>query len=394
MASIRNFIVVGTHRGLIIQVLLAIHTFTKADCFVICPNGIRHLRLSNMCSRIWEAEFDGSDDDKIVDIVNRCAESMSDLVLISADCKGVRMINRVRDRLRVRTPPAPNDAMLDLFDNKWQFYHFCKQHGLQVPPTQLVAAKDKLDFSSAACELGLPFILKPLDQQGSAGLRLISNEQDYRENILDNDTYQFAPLLVQRFIRGVDVGLNLLSIRGKVRAIAMQQRSYPQNEEAKITFFSNNYLEKVAYIICENSRYDGVMNVDARIEEETGNIYLFEANPRFWVSLSASVWCGLNFVAENLGHSQPSTDIRLLTSGKANTFYHPLFRPVLWPYVLFNYGCRGRLSRLMAGDLCTFGSQVRTTFISGLKKVRPPGVPVPGNSGWGESYKKNSAPVP
>ena len=385
MASLRNFIVVGAHRTLVIQALLAIHTFTKANCVVICPKSIRYLHLSNMCSRHWITEFDGSGDSTFVDIVNRCAESMSDPVLVPSDCESARMTNRVRDRLKVRIARSPDKAMLDLFDNKWRFYHLCKEHDLNVPLTQIVASKSELNFSSTVREFGLPFILKPLDQHGATGVRLISSEQDYHENILENEDYQFAPLLVQRYVRGIDVGLNVLSIEGKVQAIAMQQRAYPQNEEAKIRFFSNPYLEKVAYILCEDSRYDGVMNVDARIEEQTGNVYLFEANPRFWVSLSASVWCGLNFVAENLQRSRQSADIRVLTSGTANTFYHPLFRPSLWPHVLFDYGHRGRLSRLMAGDLCTLGSQIRTNLLNGFEKNLPPGVSKPEYPGWAGS---------
>ena len=111
--------------------------------------------------------------------------------------------------------------MLDLFDNKWRFHHFCERLGLNVPPTQVAASKEVLDFSAVERELGLPFIVKPLDQHGAAGLLLIASEADYREKILDNNEYRFAPLLVQRYVRGIDVGLNLLAIRGKVQAMAL-----------------------------------------------------------------------------------------------------------------------------------------------------------------------------
>ena len=382
MTSKKNFLVIGAHRTLIIQVLLALHAAADAECVVICPGTTRYLHLSNMCSRHWIAEFDGSDDDTITGIVNRCADDMPGLVLIPADCLATRLVNRVRARLHVRIARVPDEEMLDLFDNKWRFHQFCKRLGLNVPPTQVAASKEALDFSVAAHELGLPFIVKPLDQHGAAGLLLVSSENDYRENILGNDAYRYAPLVVQRYIRGIDVGLNLLAIRGKVQAIAVQRRDYPQNEEAKIRFFSNDYLAKAAFLLCEESGYDGVMNVDARIEEDTGTVYLFEANPRYWVSLSASTWCGLNFVAENLDRMEQSEDVRVLASGTADTFYHPLFRPMLWPYVLFGRSHRGRLSRIMARDICTLGKQVRTTLIHGFGKNLPPGVSRPGYRGW------------
>jgi predicted ATP-grasp superfamily ATP-dependent carboligase len=382
MASAKNFLVVGVHRTLIVQAMLAIHAFTDAACAVICPKSTRYLRLTNMCSSCWAAELDGSDDDRIIDIIHRCAESMPGLVLIPSDCPSIRLANRLRARLRVRIARVPDAATLDLFDNKWRFHQFCKERGLNVPPTKLVASKKELDFAMVAQEIGLPFIVKPLDQHGSAGVRVISSEREYRERILDDDAYRFSPLLVQRYIRGIDVGLNLLSIAGRVQALAVQRRNYPQNEEARIRFLSNAYLRDAAFLICADSGYNGVMNVDARIEERTGTVYLFEVNPRFWVSMSASVWCGLNFLAENLEREGQSDDVRFLETGTADTFYHPLFRPALWPYVLFHTGRRGRMSRLMARDMCTLGSQLRTFWINGLNKVLPPGVSSPASPAW------------
>ncbi|WP_158598005.1 ATP-grasp domain-containing protein [Noviherbaspirillum saxi] len=364
------------------QVLLAIHSFTRANCVVICPGHIRYLHLSNMCSKILFIELNEDNENAFTEAVNQCAQMVPSPILISVDCESTRIVNKVRRQLRVTTARAPDNAMLELFDNKWRFYDFCKQNNLNVPSTQLVPSKNELNFLAVVREIGLPFILKPLDQHGAEGVRLILSEKHYSETILGDDRYDFKPLLAQRFIRGVDIGLNILSILGKVQALAIQYRAYPQNEEAKISFIPNSYLEIAARILCGSSGYDGVMNVDARLEEGSGKVYLFEANPRYWVSLSASVWCGLNFLSENLKSSYRSSEVRLLTSGKADTFYHPLFRPVFWPYILFDYGWRGRMARLMAGNVCTLGNQVRTTLKNGFKKNLPPGVPTPNHSVW------------
>lgn len=365
MASVRNFVVVGANKSILVQVLLAVHTFTDAKCTVVCPKGTRFLRLSNLCSACVEADFDGEDDDRFIDAVNRIAETAPDLMLIPSDCDGARMTDRVRRRLRATTIPAPDAAMLDRFDNKWRFYQFCKEHGLNVPPTRLVGSKHELQFASVAGELGLPFVLKPVNQEASRGVQIISCERDY-QTILKNDNYQYAPLIAQRYIAGTDVGLNLLAIQGRVAAIAIQQRNYPQHEAAKIKFFSNKYLESVAHTLAGKSGYHGVMNIDARIEEGTGKIFLFESNPRFWRSLSASVWCGLNFVAESIEASRRPNKVRMLTAESADTYYHPLFRPSLWLHAVFGRNChRGRMVRLMMSDMCTLAAQAK-----GLLRVR------------------------
>ncbi|WP_019143164.1 ATP-grasp domain-containing protein [Noviherbaspirillum massiliense] len=372
MAAVKNFIVVGARRGLLIQVLLGLHAYTDANCVAVCARGTRYLRLTHLCAGQVEVDFEGAEDDLFVEAVNQIGESMPDLVMLCSDCEGARMISRVRHRLNVIVAPTPDGPMLDRFDNKWHFYEFCREHGLRVPESELVESKEKLAFSAVAHKLGLPFIVKPLDQQACTGVHLIVSAEDYRERILANDAYQYAPLVAQRCIKGVDVGLNMLAIHGQVQAIGIQQRVYPQNDEAKIVFFANDYLEQAAHTISRESGYHGVMNVDGRIEERTGDVYLFEANPRYWRSHAASVWCGLNFAAESVERLQQTAEPRVLTSGCADTFYHPVFRPLLWPYIAFGAGHRGHMSRLMMKDFCSLASQARAGLKNGMRKRVPP----------------------
>ncbi|MET0962909.1 MAG: ATP-grasp domain-containing protein [Noviherbaspirillum sp.] len=276
-------------------------------------------------------------------------------------------MDRIGARLAARLIPSPDAAMLDCFDDKWQFYRFCRKHGLDVPCTQLIASKHDLDFHQAARRIGLPFVLKPVNQAGSAGFQLMSSEQDYRTRIIDDAQYQYSPLLVQQYIRGIDIGLNLLSIHGRITALSIQQRDFPQNFGAPIEFISNPCLESAAHTICEISGYHGVMNIDARIEEKTGRVFLFESNPRFWGSVSASVWCGLNFIQSCLEPPPPAGQIRRLHSGRASVHYHPIVRPALWGQALFSqHAHRRRMVRIMMADLWTFLVQ----FSSLRHKVR------------------------
>ena len=371
MASSRNFIVVGATRGLVLHVLLALHTFTDAHCVVVCAKRTRFLRFSKLVSEYLEVDFLGQDDENFIDSINRFSEDMPDLVLIPADCDGARMTSRVRNRLKAAIIPAPDSSMLDCFNNKWLFYKFCKEHGINVPATRYVGNKHDLAFASTVLEVGIPFVIKPLSEAGSQGVQVISSEEDYHQEILNNDAYQHAPLIAQSYIKGTDVGLNVLSIKGKVAAIAIQQRDYPQHEAAKIKFINNSYLESVAHTLSGKSGYDGVMNIDARIEDGTDRVFLFECNPRFWRSLLASAWCGLNFVGEAVESLQHSETIRTLTTGSADTFYHPLFHPSLWRYAIFDQGHRGRMVRAMINDVCFLGSSI--VFAANAQR-RPPAV--------------------
>jgi predicted ATP-grasp superfamily ATP-dependent carboligase len=365
----QNFLVIGA-KAVVIRVLLALHAYTDAKCIVMCPNGTRHLRLSTLCSTYLEIGFTGEHDAAFVEYANRFAQEMPDLVIVPADCPAARMIDRVYPHLTSRVIPAPNAAMLDCLEEKWPFYLFCKKHGLNVPSTRFIGNKHDLDFASTALDLGIPFIVKPVNENSSRGVSVIASEEEYRSKILDNETYQFAPLIAQRYIAGRDVGLDFFSVKGTVKAIAIQRRIDPLNTGSEVEFFDNPYLRDAAHVIAKACSYNGVMNVDARIEDGTGKVYLLESNPRFWDSLWPSVWCGLNFAAECVTYLWQSDEEKALTSGSAEVFYHPLFRPLLWRHAIFDASHRGKMVRLMMRDIYILLSSVGTLWFRYREAVR------------------------
>jgi glutathione synthase/RimK-type ligase-like ATP-grasp enzyme len=247
----------------------------------MCPKGTRYLRLSILCSTYLETGFADEDDAAFIEQANRFAQDMPDLVIVPADCPAARMVDRVRPHLKARVIPAPNNAMLDCLEEKWSFYLFCKKNGLNVPPTRLIGNKQELDFASTAQALGIPFIVKPINEKSSRGVTVIASEEEYRRKILCNDNYRFSPLIAQRYISGRDVCLDLFAVKGKVTAIAIQRRINPLHQGSRIEFFDHPYLRDVAHAIARACSYEGVMNIDARIEDSTGNVYLLESNPPF-----------------------------------------------------------------------------------------------------------------
>lgn len=352
-------IVVGPEKIMVVQVLLAIRSWTDAHCTAVCQRGTRYLKQSALVDQYLEFAFDGSEDGQLIDALNRLEAEQPGQVLVPADTKGCRLINRVRDRVAARCAPAASDAMLDVLDDKWQFHRLCRRLGLRTPASMYASSKLAIDFDAASARLGLPFIVKPLSEAQSHGACLIGSAEDFRRELLDNDDYRFAPLILQQFIRGHDVGVNLCAQGGRLRVLAMQRRDDPDDVASPIGFYYSPYLDKVARSICNATGYDGVMNIDARIEEGTGLTWLFEANPRYWRSLWAPTWVGMNFAAENLcGLPVPSVP-RLLCEGTADAYHHPVLSPHLWRHALFGQGTQRRLARLMASDICTLMNSLR-----------------------------------
>lgn len=364
-----NFIVSGNCRRVVSAVLLAIRSFTDAKCVVIGGQATHVLRWSGLCKRQLTVDLDGGDDDAYVDVVNCLTAVNPHLILIPADCDAIRLANRVRGRLKVKTTPFPELATLDMFDNKWRFHQFCSSLGLPVPETLHFAAKSEMDFKDIVSTIGLPFVVKPLDQAGSTGVHVVRSAEDFEVSILDNAGYDFGPLIAQRFIRGEDVDVSFLSAGGNLSAFAVQQA-----RGSRIVFLPNPALAAMASTLSGASSYHGVMHVDARVEEGTGKVWLIESNPRFWASLTASVWCGLNFVAESIVPVPRDSGVRALTNGSASV-RHPLVRPSAWRGMLADRGGQGRLLRAMAFDPPALGEFARalpaTAFRFAHRRARP-----------------------
>lgn len=359
-----NFIVTGNCRRVVSAVLLAIRSFTDAKCIVIGGQATRSLRWSGLCKRQVTVDIDGEGDAVFTDVVNRVAYANPHVILIPADCDAIRLANRVGDGLKVKTTPIPALPTLEMFDNKWRFHQFCSGLGLPVPDTMRFASKHAMDFHAVVSAIGLPFVVKPLDRAGSTGVHVVRSAEDFDTSVLRNPAYEYGPLIAQRFIRGEDVDVSFLAVDGKMSALAVQQAT-----GSRIVFLPNPSLAAMASTLSDASAYRGVMHVDARVEEGTGKVWLIESNPRFWASLTASVWCGLNFVAESIVPAQKGAGVRMLTAGSASV-RHPLMCPSAWQGMLADRGGRGRLLRAMAFDPPALGEFARELPATALRFAR------------------------
>ncbi|HJV53336.1 MAG TPA: ATP-grasp domain-containing protein [Noviherbaspirillum sp.] len=342
----------------------AIRSFTDAKCVVIGAPETAVLRWSSLCKHHYTLDLLGSDDDRFIQTVNALTLGAPQAVLIPADCDAIRLVNRVRGRLQLRVTPIPDLATLDMFDDKWRFYQFCTRHGFPVPATRFLSSKAALDYGAVAAEFGVPFVVKPLNQAGSTGVRIIRSKEDCDASILRNDEYDYGPLIVQRYIDGPDIDVSLLATGGQLRAYAVQQ-----NAPSKIVFVPNADLEALAARLCQAGAFHGVMHVDARIDAATGKVYLIESNPRFWATLTASVWCGLNFVAESIVQVPRTNRVLCLTSGEVPT-RHPLLRPSSWRQLVGDPGWRGRLLRATAFDFPAVMELARELPANGLRYLK------------------------
>lgn len=354
-----KIIVVAPEKIMVVQVLLSLLCWTRASCTAVCARGSRHIRHSALVDRYLDIRFDGSDDPRFVDYVNQLEWQSPGQLVVAADTAGSRLINRVRHRLHAECAIGPTDSMLDNLDDKWAFHRLCSRLALPVPETLYAGSKRDIDFDAASRLLGLPFFIKPVAGAQSHGAYAIGSREDLDRLVLEDPGYDHGPLLLQRLVRGIDVCISVFSVQGQLRAVATQRRLPLYAVDSTIEFFELPELEQAARAICVATSYDGMMHIDARVESGTGKLWIFESNPRYWRSMSAATWAGLNFVAEHLGRLPPKRGIRRLSAGQADVFHHPLVRPRLWTALFSRQRARRKMLALMAMDLCTLMNSLR-----------------------------------
>jgi len=342
----RNAVVVGNSLQVLGPVLQAIRSFSRAEICVIGNDSTKSIRWSLLCNQWIRNSLTAEENQSLLDTLQIACARGGPARIIAADCDAAHALNRLRHRLPAPAAPMPSSAQLALLEDKWQFHRFCQLHGLPTPLTLCFDSKQMLRYQVLESVLGAPFVIKPINLAGSQGVRLIHNEAMFNSEIRDRPDYLFHPLLAQEYIPGEDIDISLLAVGGKVMTLATQQVS-----GSVVRFIAEPRMEAMAVKLCAASGYDGVMHVDARIDRSSGRICLIESNPRFWASMTAALWCGVNFVQESLRHvrdpEQPTGPLRL-AQGRAYTRY-PLLRAESLRCLL-SRGIRGRLLRSSVVD--------------------------------------------
>jgi hypothetical protein len=159
----------------------------------------------------------------------------------------------------------------------------------------LLADRHALAGAIASGALALPLIAKPLALDGSRGVVPLLGP----DVAADLAEIRYAPVLVQNFIAGVDIGASAFCEQGELRAFVVHRLA----RAAYATFPHARVLDSVGRIVRE-TRYSGVCNFDMRLTPE-GEVFFLECNPRFFYKMDLSMLAGVNFAAYGLDMALP-----------------------------------------------------------------------------------------
>jgi predicted ATP-grasp superfamily ATP-dependent carboligase len=226
---------------------------------------------------------------------------------MASDLDGLLLIARMQHTLEPAVFPMSSRATLLRLHDKWEFYHTCRSLGIDVPQSILVqpSASDADAITSA---IGFPLVVKPPALYGQRDILFLANRQQLVEQFLQAG-YPHPAAIVQEYIPGRDWGASVFARDGGI----INWATFICPDFLSAEFAENNELLDMVARIVSATRFTGVANFDARLDGRTGRMTLFECNPRFFLRMSASRLCGLDFVAAAL---RPQDTPRSLTEGR------------------------------------------------------------------------------
>ncbi|HTJ00445.1 MAG TPA: ATP-grasp domain-containing protein [Dongiaceae bacterium] len=331
-----NLLVIATNDKLALNVLRCAHVAGMTTHLL----GGAHLtasRYSRHCASWTPASLDFFQPpyDRAVAAINRCCAEKIVHVVVGVDLPAILLLATIREQLTgAHVFPLAPPELIRRWHNKWTFAQFLKEQGLPHPRTFLVESPDQLE----QLPLEYPLVVKPLDREGGWGVRQLNSQAEARAHLQQNSPAARLPLLFQEFVPGEDIGLSVLAHRGELVQWTVQ-RALPHGG---LEFLESAGIRELGEKMVRAAGYHGVANFDLQRNARDGTVKVLECNPRFWASLPASMWNGVNFVAAGV-NLLTATELRRQPQPRQIIYTTPF--QVLTQLLRGDLTAPGRLSR-------------------------------------------------
>lgn len=261
----------------------------------------------------------------LASIINEYCTKWNVSVVLADAIPAAGQLYELQQQLRVPSyAPEPLQKLMRIHD-KWAFYEQLSSR-FPMPRTALIQNADDLDNQTAE-RIGHPFLLKPLNGEAGHGVEYFSNRHEALTYLHQPGKYREYPLIIQQFITGQDAGYCVISDNG--RAIVDDTQFRDANDVR--TFCHSDEITELGRAIIHELKYSGPAFIDLRKDASTGILYPLECNCRFWSTITANAWMGINYpdvaACIAIGRELPATKMTLSTYHLPGTVIRYFGRP-------------------------------------------------------------------
>ncbi|PRX55014.1 ATP-grasp domain-containing protein [Flagellimonas meridianipacifica] len=197
----------------------------------------------------------------------------------------------------VGLPLLPQKWSLEVVNDKIVFSEHLQSKNIPGPAFQTF----KLPLSQDNLKLSFPILIKPHQgkESGSGqGIMLIYDIEEFNDLIpsLGEDG---KTVFIQEYIKGFDIDCSVLCKEGEILQHTIQRGVLPGKTSFSphdgVILEHNEGVLEVTKALMKSLNWTGVAHVDLRFDEKQLGYKVIEVNGRFWQSILASLYVGVNF---------------------------------------------------------------------------------------------------
>ncbi len=194
--------------------------------------------------------------------------------------------------------PVSDIRTLESLNNKIFSFKIAESAGIPVPHT--IIPSDITDIENFIKTNGLPVIIKRGWSRASQGVFKVDKMNIANINkIIQRENLEYGKFIVQKFVEGSTYGVSLLMNNGNLRAFfthkRLREKSVKGGPSTLRVGIRNELLENYALKLLKSINFHGVAMVEFKYNENTGDAWFIECNPRFWGSVGLAINSGVNF---------------------------------------------------------------------------------------------------
>ena len=238
-----------------------------------------------------------ADDTSWVNIINKeIQDNNIDIVVPVAEeeigffIKNIKLISS-----KAKVISLPNWTSFDIAINKRKLGDFSVENNIPYPNSLFIKDLDSLVNNNDV--VNFPVLLKPLKQKGGDGIIKFNSKVNLQSYISENPSEE--GYFIQEYINGYDIDCSVLCLNGEILTHTIQKGYLPGHSpyapHLGVTFVENDDVFRIVKHLMKTLNWSGVAHIDLRFDNKTKTYYVLEINARFWGSVEASKFAGVNF---------------------------------------------------------------------------------------------------
>lgn len=237
-------------------------------------------------------------------LANRIADTTYALVIPVTERTVVPLANH-RARFGATQLAIASDSALTAALDKSRTLELARKLGIPAPRTATIEDIGQLDLRAA--EFGFPIVIKPARSFGTRDNQRTPLSVDYAFNSNElraktSHALRFGSVLLQEYIDGRGVGIELIADHGKIVYAFQHLRLHEVpltggGSSLRTSVAVEPALLKASAKLMDALAWHGVAMVEFKSDPANGKFSLMEINGRFWGSLPLAIAAGADFPA-------------------------------------------------------------------------------------------------